>query len=346
MGDIIHSLPAAVSLRQAFPDGTLGWVVEERWAELLCAPGGSRCGPRSERKPIANTIHTVSTKAWRKNLLSDETWREIRATLREIRAEHYELAVDVQGAIRSALVARLSGAATVYGFAQPRENAATLFYTRQVQARGTHIMDQNLSLAAAVVGPGEIASTASSASEKLPQDPAVEQEVQRELERLGIREYAILNPGAGWGAKQWPAERYGIVALRLASECGLRSLINTGPDEQDVSRAVEAASQGTARSFSGSISELIALTRRARLFIGGDTGPMHLAAALGIPVVAIFGPTDPARNGPYGTPSVVLRSSESITSHKRRQAADEGMLGINPEEVIDAALYLLKGCRG
>jgi heptosyltransferase-1 len=137
-----------------------------------------------------------------------------------------------------------------------------------------------------------------------------------------------------------------MVAKKLASESGLQSVINTGPEEQDLSRAVEANSQGAAKTFSGSISELIALTRGAHLFIGGDTGPMHLAAALGVPVVAIFGPTDPARNGPYGTRSIVLRSPESVTSHKRRHAADEGMLGITPEDVLDAALRLLKGQHG
>lgn len=365
MGDIIHTLPAAVALRNAFPDARLGWVVEERWGELLCTPRASRCGLRSPQKPVADTIHTVNTKAWRQNPLSDETWREIRARLREIRAERYELAVDVQGAIRSALIARWSGAPIVYGFAQPRENAASLFYTRQVQARGTHIVEQNLSLARAVdqsravssgdvfqaeIQPGStptgVSAPYESSQEMLPRDEIAEQQCEEKLRQTGIRQYAILNPGAGWGAKQWPAERYGIVAMRLAAECGLRSVINAGPEEQELARAVEKTSQGASKSFTGSVSELIALTRGARLFVGGDTGPMHLAAALGIPVVGIFGPTDPARNGPYGTRSVVLRSPESVTSHKRRRAADEGMLGITPGEVIHAAQHLLKGCRG
>jgi heptosyltransferase I len=352
MGDILHSLPAAVALRHAFPEATLGWVVEERWVELLSAPSSPRCGPRSPGKPIADKIHTVNTKAWRQSPFSDETWREMRASLREIRAERYEVAVDVQGAIRSALIARWSGAPTVYGFAQPRENAASLFYNRQVQTRGVHIVEQNLSLATAVAhlslteAARELSRTGMSTPQMLPVDQVAERESQSKLQRLGIREYAILNPGAGWGAKQWPAGRYGVVAQRLAAGTGLRSVINAGPEEQDLARAVEVASQGAAISFSGSISELIALTRGARLFIGGDTGPMHLAAALGVPVVGIFGPTDPARNGPYGTRSVALRSLESITSHKRREAADEGMLGITPEEVVDAALHLLKDHRG
>jgi len=131
----------------------------------------------------------------------------------------------------------------------------------------------------------------------------------------------------------------------------VRSILNYGPGEEELVSAAETASGGTAQAMScrlirSSITELIALTRRARLFIGGDTGPLHLAAALRVPVVAIYGPTDPARNGPYGTRSVVLRSAESVTSHARRNAVDEGMLGIGSESVVRAARELLAGALG
>ena len=145
-----------------------------------------------------------------------------------------------------------------------------------------------------------------------------------------------------WGAKRWPAERYGDVARKLAKQ-GVRSILNSGPGEEELARVAEATSDGAARAMSCTISELIALTRRARLFIGGDTGPLHLAAALRVPVVAIFGPTDPARNGPYGTRSVVLRSAESVTSHARRAAADEGLLAIGSAAVVAAACELMAG---
>ena len=127
------------------------------------------------------------------------------------------------------------------------------------------------------------------------------------------------------------------------ADLGVSSILNYGPGEEELVRAAVAASGGTARAMSCTITELIALTRRARLFIGGDTGPLHLAAALRVPVVAIYGPTDPARNGPYGTRSIVLRSAESVTSHARRAAADEGMLAIGSEEVVAAAHKLLGG---
>jgi heptosyltransferase-1 len=175
---------------------------------------------------------------------------------------------------------------------------------------------------------------------EFPHDLQAERRIDQRLAEAAVNDFAILNPGAGWGAKRWPAERYGQVAGALSKD-GVRSILNCGPGEDDLAREAEAAGMGAAIPMRCSISELIALTRRASLFIGGDTGPLHLAAALGVPVVAIFGPTDPARNGPYATRSVVLRNPGSPTTHARRSAPDEGMLEINITAVIDAARSLL-----
>lgn len=175
---------------------------------------------------------------------------------------------------------------------------------------------------------------------RFPHDSGSEQRIEQKLAGASIRDFAILNPGAGWGAKRWPAQRYGEVAKALAAD-GLLSILNCGPGEENLATEAEDASDGAAKAMQCSISELIALTRRAKLFIGGDTGPMHLAAALRVPVVAVFGPTDPARNGPYGTRSVVLRNAESMTTHARRAAPDEGMLEIGVPAVVDAARSLL-----
>jgi heptosyltransferase I len=155
----------------------------------------------------------------------------------------------------------------------------------------------------------------------------------------------LLNPGAGWGAKQWPAELYGEVAAQLAED-GLKVLINFGPGEEDLARVVENSSGGAAETFTGSLTQLIALTRRARLFIGGDTGPMHLAAALRVPVVAIFGPTDPARNGPFATRRIVLRSPASTTSYSHTFQPDESLLEITAAQVVAAARQLLGESHG
>jgi heptosyltransferase-1 len=335
MGDVIHTLPAAQALRDAYPNAMIGWLIEERWAELLCAPGTPRRGPRSAQRPLADWVHPVSLTQWRKSLFTLPTLQQIAKTWNDVRAARYDVAVDLQGAIRSAVLARWSRARVVYGAAEPRESPASLWYTRPVLASGAHVIEQNVSVAAAVAG-----RKMSVPPIALPHDPAAEQRMSQGLAQRGIRGYAILNPGAGWGAKRWPAQRYGQVAKALAA-IGLRSILNCGPGEENLAREAEAASEGAAQSMTCSITDLIALTRRAQLFIGGDTGPLHMAAALRIPVVAIFGPTDPARNGPYGTQSVVLRNPASPTTHARRAQPDEGMLEISVDAVIDAARHLL-----
>ena len=339
MGDVIHTLPAAQALRRAFPDAMIGWLIEERWAELLCAPGTRRRGLRSAQRPLVDWVHAVNLAGWRKSLSPIATListaQQIAKVWNDVRSTRYDVAVDLQGAMRSAVLARWSGAQIVYGAAEPRESPASLWYTRSVIARGVHVVEQNLSVAEAV------------AEQKLPlprvefpQDLEVEQRMERRLTEARVGTFAILNPGAGWGAKRWPAERYGFVARALAKD-GVRAILNYGPGEENLAREAEAASDGAAKAMKCSITELIALTRRAQLFVGGDTGPMHLAAALSVPVAAIFGPTDPARNGPYGKRSIVLRNPASPTTHARRLQPDQGMLEISVDEVVDAARRLL-----
>jgi len=337
MGDVIHTLPAAQALREACPGAMIGWLIEERWAELLCAPGAPRRGARSAQRPLVDWVHTVNLKGWRKSLLSLHVLEPIVRVWNDVRAAGYQVAIDLQGAIRSAVLARWSGAPIVCGTREPRESAAALWYTRQATTRGKHVVEQGLSVVESLVGK-KLAVPAA----QFPRDARAEERIEDRLQEYGIEKFAILNPGAGWGAKQWPAERYGQVARALA-KCGVQSVVNYGPGEEKLARAAETASEGAARAFQCSISELIALTRRARLFIGGDTGPLHLAAALKVPVVAIFGPTDPARNGPYGTRSVVLRNPASTTTHARNPRTDEAMLGIGVEEVVDGAQSLLAG---
>ena len=352
MGDIIHTLPAAAALRQAFPHATLGWLIEERWAELLCTLRHPRAGRRSPQRPLVDCVHSVNTAEWRRAPFSFNTWQQMAAGLSQLRGIQYDAAIDFQGAVRSALLARWSGAPIVYGSAQPRENVASMFYTRNVllKTQGTHVVEQALALVGAVVSsasvPTAIISSAiiptptAEARVEFPVDPDAENKIAGFT--ADVNDFAILNPGAGWGAKRWPVERYGQVAKELAKD-GLCSLINYGPGEEELAVAVEAAGEGAARKISCSISELIALTRRARLFIGGDTGPMHLAAALKIPVVAIFGPTNPARNGPFGTRSTVLRSASSMTDHTRRREPEQGLLQITIGEVVAATRKLLQG---
>ncbi|MGB8062548.1 MAG: glycosyltransferase family 9 protein [Candidatus Sulfotelmatobacter sp.] len=340
MGDVIHTLPAAQALRDLFPQAMIGWLIEERWAELLCAPGTPQRGLRSAQRPLADWVHTVKLAEWRKLLFRLPTLEQIAKVWNDVRAAHYDVAVDLQGAIRSAVLARWSRARVIYGATDPREAPASLWYTRPVVTRGAHVIEQNLSIVEAIAG-----RPLSAPEVEFPRDEKAEEQVEQRLGQAGVGEYVMVNPGAGWGAKRWPAERYGLVARALAN-CGVRSVVNYGPGEERLAREVEAASGGSAKALQCSISELIALTRRAQLFIGGDTGPLHLAAALRVPVVAIFGPTDPARNGPYRTTSVVLRNPTSRTSHVRNPEPDVAMLEISVDAVVGAARCLLAGRKG
>jgi heptosyltransferase I len=334
MGDVLHAVPAVAALRVAMPEAKFGWVMEERWAEMLCGAGDEVLAT-VEGRPLVDVVHKVNTKAWRTAMFSDETWAEASGASRELREVRYEAAVDLQGAMKSAVIAQWSGASSRFGFASPRERLAGMFYTRAVETRAAHVVEQNLELASAVVG-----KRLGAAEFELARDGAAETWCEKFLASVGRGRFAILNPGAGWGAKCWPAERYAEVAREL-SALGMMSLLNYGPNEEELVTCVEELSGGTAKKVLCSIAELVSLTRRASLSVGGDTGPMHLAAALKVPVIALFGPTDPKRNGPYGTSSVVLRSAESATSYKHVAQGDEGLQAIAASEVVKAARSLL-----
>jgi heptosyltransferase-1 len=340
MGDIVHALPGAAALRRAFPSATIGWAVEQRWSELLCAAGAENAASGSPEKPLVDTLHFINTVAWRKALFSNEMRKQAWSAMSTFRAAHYDLAMDFQGAWKSAGLALWSAAQERIGFDSPRERPAAIFYTRRVRVTSSHVVDQGLELAAAVAGlePGPPCFP-------LPCSAVSEAWCNDQLRRRGLQDFALLGPGGGWGAKLWPAENYGQVAAALARG-GMPSLINFGPGEEELARTVEEASGGAAQPLSCSVRELIALARRARLFIGGDSGPMHLAAALSVPVVALFGPTDPARNGPYGTRSIVLRHAASTTSYTHHDRPDEALRSIPAEEVLGAALRLLEAQAG
>lgn len=342
LGDILHALPAVAAIRAALPEATIGWLVEENWSELLCANGKYSSDVLSPQKPVVNAIHTVNTRRWRRHILESRTIREVRGSLQRLRAAKYDLALDFQGNVKSAICAAASGAKCVAGYIDPREGAAGFFYAEKFSRSGEHVIEQNLALAAQALAPIPGGRELTLMAPQLPCDAEAERWAREELARLGVAVFAMVTPGAGWAGKQWPPERFGLVARELAKH-NLKTLVNTGPGEESLSAAVVGASGGSAVATSCSIAQLIALTRRARIFIGGDTGPLHLAAALGIPVVGIFGPTDPARTGPFGTRAIALRHPESETTFSHHRVPDEGLLKISAEEVISAARHLLGG---
>ena len=330
MGDVLHGLPAVAALRQRMPDCFIGWAVEPRWSALLSA---------LESTPVVDRVHLVATREWKRRPLSVGTLKNIAALRRELRAETYDLCVDLQGLIRSSVIGWMAGAGRYVGSSAPRERQARFLYGEQVRVQAPHVVDKACELVGA--GIGEVLRPVRPA---LPVDAAAEAWCDRRLLELGVgeSEFVLLSPAAGWGAKTWPTERWQLLARQLAGE-GYAVLVNGGgPADRAVVEA--AAGNGPGCLVECGIAELIALTRRAKLAVGGDTGPVHLAAALGVPVVALYGPTDPQRTGPYfpGAQVRVLRHVSSRLDHGRNADPEAGLAQISEEEVFDAAIDLLR----
>src|ERR1700676_4614138 len=189
MGDIIHTLPAAAALRQAFPQATLGWLIEERWAELLCTLRYPRSGPRSPQRPLVDRVHSVNTSEWRHAPFSFNPWKQIAVGLSQLRAIDYDAVIDFQGAVRSALLARWSGAPIVYGSTQPRENAAAMLYTRKVLTNGTHVVEQAIALAGAIAPNAIIPTRMAESQVEFPVDPDAESKIAGLT--AGVNDFAI-----------------------------------------------------------------------------------------------------------------------------------------------------------
>jgi heptosyltransferase-1 len=296
LGDLVHALPAVAALRAAWPDARIDWLVTDRYAALL------------EQVPVIDRAIIVGGRAGAPLL------RVIRA----LRRARYDLAIDFQGLLKSAVLARLAGARETAGFmaGQLREPLAGLFYTRRVPVDDSgHVVRKNLSLVEALgVSAGEITCPLKTTASLVPG------QVRQLLQIDAGGRFAVINPGAGWSNKQWPAVRYGAVAAHLRERHGVPSIVTWGSGEQALAGDVAAASSGAAQvAPATSIADLVQLARSAAVFVAGDTGPMHLAAAVGTPVVGVFGPTNPLRNGPWSAADGwVSRFDDCECHHKRR----------------------------
>ena len=296
LGDIVHALPVAAALRERYPDAQIDWLVDARHAAIL------------------GFVPVVSGRA----VVDFRRTADVLHEVGRLRRERYDVAIDLQGLVKSAAFAWLSGAARVIGFDRRhlRERAASIFYSEHVNSGDVaHVIDKNLSVLD-VFGIGErrrrfpIAVPASSALEP----------VAGRVAHDGRRGFALVNPGAAWPNKRWPPGRFGAAAAWIAEAHGLLPVVLWGPGEQDLAIRVVDASMGAAMLAPRTgIGDLLALSRGARLMLSGDTGPLHLAAAVGTPIVALFGPTDPARNGPWDDADISLsRYGECVCHYQRR----------------------------
>lgn len=296
MGDVIHTLPAASALKRMHPHAHIAWAIEPRWAPLL------------KDNPCIDEIV----------LLNRRQLSSIRTAWKQLRAQPYDLAIDFQGLIKSALTAAASGANRIAGYHRSmlREWPAAFLYSETHRSAAAHIVDQHLELAGAKGAAAEFPMQTGKPEGSLPQQP-----------------FVLASPIAGWPSKEWPLDRY----TQLAKLIPMPLVLNGHPAAESRLRAV----QGTLTHIS-SIEGLIDATRRASAIIGVDSGPLHLAAALNKPGIAIYGPTDPARNGPYTRAIHVLRHPQANTSYKRRDTTDPSMLSITPAMVAQELETLLQ----
>jgi heptosyltransferase I len=317
MGDVIHALPAASALRDTFPQAQIDWLIDPVWARLV------------EGNPDLNSAIPIDRKST----------GQIGAALKKLRSSNYTCAIDFQALYKSAILTFASGAPQRVGFAisYAREGLASLFYTDRLHPRGAHKVQHNLTLA-----------EAAGARKCIPRFPVhirVEDEeiVARELAARGLPEFFVLNPGGGWRSKCWPPERYGELHKRLAARYGCRSVVTFGPGEDRLAQQlIAAAGAPEPVAMALGLGPLMALLRRARLMVSADTGPLHLAAALGAPVVGLFGPTDPSRNGPFPSNSsrhVIVRNPRGCeATYRRGSTYSASMLSITVDQVLKAIM--------
>jgi len=313
LGDIVHSLPGVAAVRAVAPGAEIHWLVARVWAPVLAG-----C-------PVADRLIYFDRGQARSMVRS----------VRELRAAGYDTAVDFQGLYKSAMLTLFSGAARRVGFhhLSAREPGASIFYNDRVHAGGPHRVQKNLSLAERLGAPRDAE----------PQFPfrvnaAAEQSVRERLAACGIDNYWVALPGGGWAGKLWPAERCGALCREVERRLGLRALIIGGAGEQSLAEAaIGAAASAAPIRFPTTLPELMAVLARARFVVGGDTGPVHLAAALGAPVVGLYGPTDPAQTGPYTKEAVIVRNARpDETSYRFSASPSRAMLSITVEQVIAA----------
>jgi heptosyltransferase-1 len=318
LGDIVHALPAAAAIRDTFPDARVDWLVDSKWTRLL-----------EGNADLSNVISMEGKSAG-----------GIFAAVRQLRAADYTHAIDFQGLYKSALLAFASGAPRRIGFqnSYAREGLASVLYTERLNPRGPHKVDHNRTLAErAGARIGNVRFPLAIHSED-------DERISRDLAAHDLQEYFVLNPGGGWRSKCWPAERYGLLCRELAERYGLHGIVTFGPGEEDLAQEIIRAAEGSAPvALPLKLGPLMAALRRAKFVVSADTGPLHLASALGAPVVGLFGPTDPVRNGPYSSDGVVVRNPRfSETTYRRGASYSRSMLSITVEQVLEAVERLLR----
>jgi len=310
LGDIVHSLSFLYSIRQCFPDAELHWVVARGFEDIL------------EGHPMIEKLWVINKDQWKKLSQAGSTIKELRALSTSLKKEGYDLAVDLQGLLRSGMITMATGSKMRVGFQEAREGGA-LFYTHRVEGgRGAHAVRRYLKVASS------LGCDTSSVRFPMPEAP---------FPMPFDGEYAVIVPGARGKTKRWPAERFARLAVKLP----LRSVIVGGKSDVRIAKRIAEGSGGKAVSLAGKtgLKELSYVIKGARFAVTNDSGPMHFAAAHRIPVFAIFGPTNPAHTGPYGKRHTIISSDIDCAPCFKKRCGDVRCMETIPvKKVLDAVL--------
>jgi len=322
LGDVVQALPVLTALRRHLPETRIGWVIEAAFAPLL------------RGHPALDELIEVRFRDWRRRPLSPLTWRQAREFLVRLDSFAPQVVLDLMGNHKAGLLAAVTLADRRIGLGRAwrREPTSAVWLSEMVPAEGVHAVDRMLSVLAglglprepAEFGPYDLPAVALPGA--LPDGP-----------------FAVVLPGAAWANKRYPPGWWGEVARLLAADPGLPTLVAAGPGEEELAVGVGEGAGGAARVLPAlGLAELATLLRRASLVLGGDTGPLHLAHALGAPVCCVMGPTDPESHGPYGAlDRVVVRRLPCSFCHQRLEEAKACLLELPPEEVAARARAIL-----
>ncbi len=324
LGDILHALPAFADFRASYPKAHIGWLVAERFRFLLSVVPG------------IDVLHGLDADALKRLPWERAAWRRLLDLVGNLRAHHYDLSIDFQGLLKTAFLGFISGSQTRFGFSRDlvREPPAHWFYHRVLPKPQTqvHVTELNRMLA----GLAGARRSATGFNFLVPEDER--QYIDSLLRQKQLKDFVVINPGGGWPTKRWDPEKYGLLAKRIQMEMALQVVVTTGPGEEAFYHTIAEGCKGCApHHFPVSFRQLIPLLQRARLLVGGDTGPFHLACALGTAVVGVFGPTSPLRNGPWRDgEEVVTRCLPCSACHKRACPTNVECMDIRVDEVFAA----------
>lgn len=335
IGDIVHALPAVASLGETFPSADIEWVVEARFAQLL------------EGNPFVKRVVRIDTTQLRRRSRRAQAAEDLMRSILALRERPFDVAIDFQGLYKSGLIAWLSRAPIRLGFADPwlREPGVGILYTERIRPRGRrHVVDMNMALVE------HVGARSSRWRFPLPGTNEGDQDLDKRLAALGDGDFVVISPGGGWRSKRWAPENYADLIRRLERDLPWRILLTGSQDEELLIQAIlERAGSRLATYFPTTLVGFIALARRARLFVGGDSGPLHLAAAIGTPIVALYGVTDllntAERNGPFSPSDIVLVGAKSM-SYLWRGRSEFYLEGIAVEGVLAAIHRRVAGANG